>query len=163
MPSFSLSCFIGVDSLITGPAPKKRRIPLSAEPRDVPRVKCNASIPGLAAQFAVEADGTNELPELMIESDKRQLGNNVTKSLNPYRSDEDLSDLDWRFSADNSRFVMDEEVCYLNSRVVIVDPNNKVKHVLHGSHLELYLANNWSPQSLIQERHRSSQCSNQPR
>jgi hypothetical protein len=109
----------------------------------LPRVKCNASIPGLAAQFAVEADGTNKPPEPMIESDKGQLsnnvtksveadstnkppepmiesdkgqlGNNVTKSLNPYRSDDDLGDLDWIFSANNCQFAMDEEVCHLNT------------------------------------------------
>jgi hypothetical protein len=90
--------------------PKKRCIPLSAKPRDVPRVKCNASIPSLAAQFAVEVDSTNELPEPMIKSDKGQLSNNVTISMNSYRSDEDLGDLDWRFSANNVWFVMDEKV-----------------------------------------------------
>jgi hypothetical protein len=123
--------------------PKKRHIPLLAKPKDVPRVKCNTSIPGLAAPFAVEANGTNEPPEPMvesgkgqlsnnvtksmeadstnkppeptIESDKGQLGTNVTKSLNPYRSDDDLGDLDWRFSVNNGRLAMDEEVCHLNT------------------------------------------------
>jgi hypothetical protein len=91
----------------------------------------------------VEVDSTNEPRKPTIESDKGQLSNNVTKSLNPYRSDEDLGDLDWRFSADNGRFTMDEEVCHLNSQVlVIMDPDNEVEHVLHGSRLELYLADN---------------------
>ena len=64
------------------------------------------------------------------------------KSLDPYRSDEDLGDLDWRFSANNGRFATDEEVCCLNSRLVVMDPDNGAEHVLHGSRAELYLADN---------------------
>jgi hypothetical protein len=37
---------------------------------------------------------------------------------------------------------MDEEVCHLNSRVVINDADNEVEHVLHRSWVEMYLANN---------------------
>jgi hypothetical protein len=36
--------------------------------------------------------------------------------------------------------VTDEEVCHLNSRLVIKDPKNAAKHVLHCGFLELYLA-----------------------
>ncbi len=64
------------------------------------------------ATKSVEADSTNKPPEPIIESDKGQLSNNATKSLNPYRSDDDLGDLDWRFSANNSWFTTDEEVCH---------------------------------------------------
>jgi hypothetical protein len=66
----------------------------------------------------------------------------TAKSLEPYRSDEDLGDLDWRFSDDKGWFAMDEEVCCLNSRLVIMDPDNGAEHVLHGSRAELYLADN---------------------
>jgi hypothetical protein len=48
----------------------------------------------------------------------------TAKSLEPYRSDEDLGDLDWQFSDDKGRFAMDEEVRCLNSRLVIMDPDN---------------------------------------
>ncbi len=64
---------------------------------------------------SMEADSTNKPPEPTIESDKGQLGTNVTKSLNPYRSDDDVGDLDWRFSVNNGRLAMDEEVCHLNT------------------------------------------------
>ena len=88
----------------------------------------------------MEAGATDKPPEPMIESDNGELGNHATKSLDPYRSDKDLGDLDWRFSADKGRFATDEEVRCLNSRVVIEDPDNEVEHVLHGSRAELYLA-----------------------
>ncbi len=83
--------------------------PLQAEPTEEPRVKCNASIPTLANQLAprLAAETTNELPELMTESDHaQQLGNenDATKSLNPYRPDNNLGDLDWRFSDNTGRF-----------------------------------------------------------
>jgi hypothetical protein len=67
---------------------------------------------------------------------------NTAKSLDLYRSDEDLGDLDWRFSDDKGWFAMDEEVCCLNSRLVIMDPDNRAEHMLHGSRAELYLADN---------------------
>jgi hypothetical protein len=83
----------------------------------------------------------NEPLELMTESDNaRQLSNNATKSLNPHRPDKELGDLDWRFSEDTGRFVMDEEVCHLNTRLVIDDPKNRAEHMLFGGTLELYLA-----------------------
>ena len=120
-------------------------VPLLAEPREEPRVKCNASIPTLAISYAARlAATTNEPPELMTESDNaQQLSNDANKSLDLHRSDNDLGDLDWRFSANNGWMVMDEEVCHLNSQLVIVDQDNEgVEHMLHGSRSELYLANN---------------------
>jgi hypothetical protein len=66
----------------------------------------------------------------------------TAKSLEPYRSDEDLGDLDWRFSDDKGWFATDEEVRCLNSRLVIMDPDNGAEHMLHGSRAELYLADN---------------------
>ncbi len=82
--------------------------PLQAEPTEEPRVKCNASIPTLANQLAprLAAETTNELPGNE---------NDATKSLNPYRPDNNLGDLDWRFSDNTGRFVTDEEVCHLKS------------------------------------------------
>jgi hypothetical protein len=81
-------------------------------------------------------------PKELNRDDAGQFGN-TAKSLDPYRSDEDLGDLDWRFSGDDKgRFAMDEEVRCLNSQLVIMDPDNGAEHVLHGSHTELYLADN---------------------
>jgi hypothetical protein len=101
-------------------------VPLLAEPREEPRLKCNASIPTLADQLAARPAATpNEPLELMTESDiARQLSNDANKSLDPHRSDDDLGDLDWRFSANNGQMVTDEEVRHLNSRIVIVDQDN---------------------------------------
>jgi hypothetical protein len=81
-------------------------------------------------------------PTELNRDDAGQFGD-TAKSLDPYRSDEDLGDLDWRFSGDDKgRFAMDEEVCCLNSQLVIMDPDNGAEHVLHGSRTELYLADN---------------------
>jgi hypothetical protein len=116
---------------------------LTSEPTEEPRVDCNASIPTLANQLAraQAAATTNEPPELMTESDNaRQLANHATKSFEPHRPDKELGDLDWRFSEDTGRFAMDEEVCRLNSRLVIEDPQNGAEHVLYGGFSGLYLA-----------------------
>ena len=77
----------------------------------------------------------------MTESDNipPQLPNDHAKSLNPHRPDKELGNLDMRFSEDTGRFVTDEEVCHLNSGLVIKDPKNAAKHVLHCGFLELYL------------------------
>ena len=58
MPSFSLSCFIGADSLVPpGPVNVKR---LTSEPTEEPRVDRNASLPTLADQLArAQAAATN--------------------------------------------------------------------------------------------------------
>jgi hypothetical protein len=80
-------------------------------------------------------------PTELNRDDAGQFGD-TAKSLDPYRSDEDLGDLDWRFSDDKGQFAMDEEVRCLNSRLVIMDPDNGAEHVLHGSRAELYLADN---------------------
>jgi hypothetical protein len=87
---------------------------------------------------------TQTMPTGPMEPSRDNAGQLVdaAKSLDPYRSDEDLGDLDWRFSADKGRFAMDEEVRCLNSRLVIMDPDNGAEHVLHGSRAELYLADN---------------------
>jgi hypothetical protein len=69
-------------------------------------------------------------PTKMNRDDDGQFGN-TAKSLDLYRSDEDLGDLDWRFSDDKGRFAMDEEVCCLHSRLVIMDLDNGAEHVLH--------------------------------
>jgi hypothetical protein len=45
-----------------------------------------------------------------------------------------------RLSEDTGRFATDEEVCRLNSRLVIEDPKNAAEHVLHCGFSELYLA-----------------------
>jgi hypothetical protein len=77
----------------------------------------------------------------MTESDNaQQLANHATKSLELHRPDKELGDLDWRFSDDTGRFATDEEVCCLNSRLVIEDPQNGAEHVLYGGFSELYLA-----------------------
>jgi hypothetical protein len=70
-------------------------------------------------------------PTELNRDDAGQFGA-TAKSLEPYRSDEDLGDLDWRFSDDKGQFAMDEEVRCLNSRLVIMDPDNGAEHVLHG-------------------------------
>jgi hypothetical protein len=80
-------------------------------------------------------------PTELKRDDAGQFGD-TAKSLDPYRSDEDLGDLDWRFSDDKGQFAMDEEVRCLNSRLVIMDPDNGAEHMLHGSRAELYLADN---------------------
>jgi hypothetical protein len=80
-------------------------------------------------------------PTELNRDDAGQFGD-TAKSLDPYRSDEDLGDLDWRFSDDKGRFAMDEEVHCLNSWLVIMDLDNRTEHVLHGSRAELYLADN---------------------
>ena len=117
---------------------------LTSEPTDEPRVDCNASIPTLADQLARAhvAATTNEQTEPTTERDNawQLTNNNATKSLNPHRPDKELGDLDWRFSEDTGRFATDEEVRRLNSRLVIEDPPNGAKHVLHGGFSELYLA-----------------------
>jgi hypothetical protein len=71
-------------------------------------------------------------PTELNRDDAGQFGT-TAKSLEPYRSDEDLGDLDCRFSDDKGRFAMDEEVCCLNSWLVIMDLDNGAEHVLHGS------------------------------
>ncbi len=78
-------------------------VPLLAEPREEPRLKCNASIPTLANQLAARLAATmNEPTELMTESDNvQQLSNDANKTLDPHRSNDDLGDLDWRFSANS--------------------------------------------------------------
>jgi hypothetical protein len=80
-------------------------------------------------------------PTELKRDDAGQFGD-TAKSLDPYRSDEDLGDLDWRFSDDKGQFAMDEEVRCLNSWLVIMDPDNGAEHMLHGSRAELYLADN---------------------
>jgi hypothetical protein len=70
-------------------------------------------------------------PTELNRDDAGQFGN-TAKSLDQYRSDEDLGDLDWRFSDDKGQFAMDNEVRCLNSRLVIMDPDNGAEHVLHG-------------------------------
>jgi hypothetical protein len=69
-----------------------------------------------------------------------QLPNDHGKSLNPHRPDKELGNLGTRFSEDTGRFATDEEVCRLNSRLVIKDPKNAAEHVLHCGCSELYLA-----------------------
>jgi hypothetical protein len=64
---------------------------------------------------------------------------NVPKP-NPYRSDSDLGDLDFRFDPKRRRFATDRDIASLNSQLVIVDHENNVEHHLHSSHAELYLA-----------------------
>jgi hypothetical protein len=122
----------------------RRSRPFPAEPAEELRVKHNASIPTLADQFLAPTQAAairNEPPEPMTESDNSlQLAKDVTKPLNPHRPDKELGDLDWRFSEDTGRFVMDEEVGHLNSQLVIEEPENGAMHVLHGGPLELYLA-----------------------
>jgi hypothetical protein len=142
MPSFSLSCFIGADSLVpAGPVNVKR---LTSEPTEETRVNLNASLPTLADQLA-RAQGAatnNKPPEHATESDNipPQLPNNHAKSLNPHRPDKELGNLDTRFSEDTGRFATDEEVRRLNSRLVIEDPQNAAEHFLHCGFSELYLA-----------------------
>jgi hypothetical protein len=61
---------------------------------------------------------------------------NVPKP-NPYRSNRDLGDLDFRFEPKCRRFATDKEIASLNSRLIIVDRENNVEHHLHSSHAEL--------------------------
>jgi hypothetical protein len=117
MPSFSLSCFIGADSLVpSGPVNVKQ---LTSEPTKETRVDLNASLPSLADQLA-RAQGAatnNKPPEHVTKSDNipLQLPNDHAKSLNLHRPDEELGNLDTRFSEDTGMFATDEEVCRLNS------------------------------------------------
>ncbi len=110
--SFSLSHqFIGADSLIpAGLVNVKWSPPLPTEPTEEPRVEHNASIPTLADKLLAAmqvATVRNEPPEPMTESDNAK---DATKPLNLHRPDKELGDLDWRFSEDIGRFVMDKEV-----------------------------------------------------
>jgi hypothetical protein len=59
---------------------------------------------------------------------------------NPYRSNRDLGDLDFRFVPKCRWFATDKEIASLNLRLVIVDHENNVEHHLHSSRAELYLA-----------------------
>jgi hypothetical protein len=72
----------------------------------------------------VQGAATNNKPlEHVTESDNipPQLPNDHAKSLNLHRPDNELGNLDTRFSEDTGRFVTDEEVCHLNSQLVIED------------------------------------------
>jgi hypothetical protein len=76
----------------------------------------------------------------MIDIDLEQpCVSNVPKP-NPYRSDMDLGDLDFRFDPKQGWFATNKEIASLNLWLVIVDCENNVKHHLHSSHAELYLA-----------------------
>jgi hypothetical protein len=77
----------------------------------------------------------------MIDIDLEQpCDSNVLKP-NPYSSDVDLGDLDFRFDLKQGQFATDKEIASLNSGLVIVDHENNVEHHLHSSRAELYLAN----------------------
>jgi hypothetical protein len=95
------------------------------EPTKETRVDLNALLPTLANQLAwVQGAATNNKPlEHVTESDNipPQLPNDHAKSLNLHRPDNELGNLDTRFSEDTGRFVTDEEVCHLNSQLVIED------------------------------------------
>jgi hypothetical protein len=93
MPSFSLSCFIGADSLVAaGPVNVKQ---LTSEPTaEETRVDLNASLSTLADQLA-QAHGAatnNKPPEHATESDNimPQLPNDHAKSLNLHRPDKEM-------------------------------------------------------------------------
>jgi hypothetical protein len=76
----------------------------------------------------------------MIDMDLEQPCDlNVLKP-NPYRSDRDLGDLDFRFDPKRGWFATDKEIASLNSRLVFVDRENNVEHNLHSFRAELYLA-----------------------
>jgi hypothetical protein len=55
MPSFSLSCFIGADSLVPAAPVNVKR--LTSEPTEETRVNLNASLPTLADQLAQAQGG----------------------------------------------------------------------------------------------------------
>jgi hypothetical protein len=78
----------------------------------------------------------------MIDIDLEQPCNSNVPKPNPYRSDVDLGDLDFRFDPKQGRFATDKEIASLNSWLVIVDCKNNVEHHLHSSRAELYLADN---------------------
>jgi hypothetical protein len=78
----------------------------------------------------------------MIHMDLEQPCDFNVPKLNPYRSDRDLGDLDFRFDPKRGWFATDKEIASLNSRLVIVDHENNVEHHLHFSCAELYLADN---------------------
>jgi hypothetical protein len=83
---------------------------------------------------------TNQPPQPMIDMDLEQPCDLNVPKPNPYRSDRDLGDLDFRFDPKCRWFATDKEIASLNSRLVIVDRENNVEHHLHSSRAELYLA-----------------------
>jgi hypothetical protein len=78
----------------------------------------------------------------MIDMDLEQPCDLNVPKPNPYRSDWDLGDLDFRFDPKWGWFATDKEIASLNSWLVIVDHENNVDHHLHSSRAELYLADN---------------------
>jgi hypothetical protein len=77
----------------------------------------------------------------MIDIDLEQPCDSNVPKPNPYSSDVDLGDLDFRLDPKQGWFATDKEIASLNSRLVIVDRENNVEHHLHSSRAELYLAN----------------------
>jgi hypothetical protein len=80
MPSFSLSCFIGADSLVpAGPVNVKR---LTSEPTKETRVDLNASLPTLADQLArAQGAATNNKPIFRQSIDMTKMLNYQTPLL----------------------------------------------------------------------------------
>jgi hypothetical protein len=78
----------------------------------------------------------------MIDMDLEQPYDFNAPKPNPYRSDRDLGDLDFRFVPKCGWFATEKEIASLNLRLVIVDHENNVEHHLHSSRAELYLADN---------------------
>ena len=134
-------CCISPDSLVPVPSPPNKMPRTSSpDPQEEAPPKCNDHVPSLADQFKESLPSPTQPPQPTIDMDLQQPRDSNALKPNPYRSDKDLGDLDFRFDPKRGRFATDEEIASLNSRLVIVDRENNVEHHLHSSRAELYLA-----------------------
>jgi hypothetical protein len=121
--------------------PKKLPQPSPPDPQEEAPPKCNDHVPSLADQFKESLPSTtNQPPQPTIDMDLEQPCDLNVPKPNPYRSDRDLGDLDFRFDPKRGWFATDKEIASLNSLLVVVDRENNVEHHLHSSRAELYLA-----------------------